>query len=47
MDIGKEGEPYTIEPIQEPVPGKKHAPAPQEPAAPRPVKEPKREKVPA
>lgn len=50
MDIGKEGSPYVIEPIVEPVPGRTPAPAPVEPDyAPEPVEVPEREreKVPA
>lgn len=47
MDIGKESEPYVIEPIIEPVPGRTApaAPEPQPEPEPAPVREP--EKVPA
>jgi hypothetical protein len=48
MDIGKEGTPFVIEPLVEPVPGRTAAPAPAEPdyaPVPEPVREP--EKVPA
>ena len=42
MDIGKESEPYVIEPLEDPVPNREPAPAPEEP-----VYAPDREKVPA
>ncbi len=45
MDIGTEEPAYTIEPLENPVPGKK-LPAPQEPAQ-SPVEVPEKEKVPA
>lgn len=56
MDIGKEGKPYVIEPLVEPVPGRISAPPPPEPdfdPMPEPMPEvepataPEREKVPA
>lgn len=50
MEIGKEGTPYVIEPIVEPVPGRTPAPAPVEPEyapVPERVVQPEREKVPA
>lgn len=49
MDIGKEQEPFVIEPLIEPVPGREREPAPPEPdwtPAPEPVA-PDRELVPA
>lgn len=45
MDIGEEGTPYVIEPIEEPVPGRKPTPAPE--PDPIPEVEPERVKVPA
>ncbi len=45
MDIGKEGTPYTIEPLEDPVPGREREVVPEPDYA--PVKEPEREKVPA
>lgn len=47
MDIGKEGEPFVIEPLVEPVPGATPAPAPVPDPLPVFVPEPEREKVPA
>ena len=51
MDIGKEGKPYVIEPLVEPVPGRS-TPAPSEPDYGRPEADPvvpvfEPEKVPA
>lgn len=42
MDIGKESEPYVVEPIEDPVPNREPAFAPEEPLV-----APDREKVPA
>lgn len=47
MNIGKESEPYVIEPIHDPVPGRKSTPAPEPDTLPAPEREPEREKVPA
>lgn len=45
MDIGKEGAPYTIEPLEDPVPGREREIVPEPEYAPTP--EPVREPVPA
>lgn len=42
MDIGVEGEPFVVEPLREPVPGREPVEAPDDP-----VVVPEREKVPA
>jgi len=47
MDIGKEADPYVIEPIEDPVPGRERTAPPEPgpaPAAPTPV--PERDPVP-
>lgn len=41
MDIGKEAEPFVIEPLEDPVPGRERAPIRE------PEREPEPEKVPA
>jgi hypothetical protein len=43
MDIGEEGEPYVIEPVQEPVPGRERTAPPEPDFAPV---EPRREREP-
>ena len=47
MDIGKEDSPYTIEPIEDPVPGRRREIIPDEMPDLTPVVEPERELVPA
>lgn len=45
MDIGKESEPYVIEPLEDPVPGRERTPIEEPAVAPEPA--PVREPVPA